>query len=70
MFHFRRFYQEMIDSFKCKHFLFVYIVKQNKNTSRIFKIKFRGFSKFYANQTLLETNILNFDHSYTFPGVL
>ena len=46
--------------------LFVYIVKQNKNNSRIFTknfVDFQNFQKFNEDWILMETNIWNFDHS-------
>ena len=44
----------------CEHVLFVYIVKQNKNNSRIFTknfVDFQNFQKFNEDQILMETNI-------------
>ena len=52
--------------FKCEHVLFVYIVKHNKNNSRIFTknfVDFQGFKKFNEDQILMETTIWDFDHS-------
>ena len=46
--------------------LFVYIVKQNKNNSRIFTKNFADFQnvkKFNDDRILMETNIWNFDDS-------
>ena len=46
--------------FNGKHFLFVYIVKQNKNNLRIFTknfLDFQNFQKFNEDQVLMETNI-------------
>ena len=53
-------------SSNCEHVLFVYIVKQNKNNSRIFTknfVDFQNFKKFNGDRILMETNIWNFDHS-------
>ena len=50
----------------CEHVLFVYIVKQNKNYSRIFTkdfVDFQNVQKFNEDRILMETNIWNFDHS-------
>ena len=44
----------------CEHVLFVYIVKQNKNNSRIFTknfVDFQNFKKFNEDRILMETNI-------------
>ena len=44
----------------CKHVLFLYIVKQNKNNSRIFTKKFVDFQnlkKFNEDRILMETSI-------------
>jgi len=45
---------------------FMFIVKQNKNNLRIFTknfVDFQNFKKFNEDRILMETNILNFDHS-------
>ena len=54
----------MIVTFYKKHVLFVYIVKQNKNNSRLFTKNFgdfQTFKKFNDDRILMETNIWNFD---------
>ena len=42
----------------CKHFFFVYIVKQRQKNLQLYKKKFRRFSKFNRNRVLLEANFL------------
>ena len=50
--------------FNCEHVLFVYIVKENKKSSRILTKKFwiSNFQRLDENLILMGTNIQKFDH--------